>query len=292
MIKTYYLSNGNEKLSEHFSLSEFQCKNGTDEIKVSDILIEYLEKLRAKLNSDSVLINSGYRTSEYSVTVGGSENDPHTKGIAADIHAYRNGELISGAELCCAAQEIGFGGIGYMGSSIHVDVRNKEEYYNNHWWGNEQTGENVSDWFDYFGVEKPQSETETTDNINAGGYKVGDIVSYSRIWASANDDSDGSVPYYTEGEITQIFEGTKHPYLIGNGTGFIDDSVIDGGAVSDENEINGIEEKIAVVQAGEGFWNIAERCLGDGNRYLELAEYNGMTADTTLYVGMELKLPQ
>ena len=45
------------------------------------------------------------------------------------------------------------------------------------------------------------------------------------------------------------------------------------------------------VEAGEGFWQVAGRALGDPYRYVELAEYNGMSIDTPLYAGMELKLP-
>ena len=51
------------------------------------------------------------------------------------------------------------------------------------------------------------------------------------------------------------------------------------------------EERVAIVEPGEGFWQVAARALGDGTRYLELAEYNGMSIDTPLYAGMELRLP-
>lgn len=51
------------------------------------------------------------------------------------------------------------------------------------------------------------------------------------------------------------------------------------------------EERVAVVEPGEGFWQVAERALGDGTRYLELAEFNDMDINTPLYTGMELKLP-
>ena len=47
-----------------------------------------------------------------------------------------------------------------------------------------------------------------------------------------------------------------------------------------------------VVQAGEGYWQIAERCLGDGNRYKELQELNGnkvlFAGDTVLLPGTEV----
>lgn len=51
------------------------------------------------------------------------------------------------------------------------------------------------------------------------------------------------------------------------------------------------EERTAIVEPGEGFWQVAERALGDGTRYLELAEFNDMDISTPLYTGMELKLP-
>ncbi len=51
------------------------------------------------------------------------------------------------------------------------------------------------------------------------------------------------------------------------------------------------EERTAIVEPGEGFWQVAERALGDGTRYLELAEFNSMDISTPLYAGMELKLP-
>lgn len=51
------------------------------------------------------------------------------------------------------------------------------------------------------------------------------------------------------------------------------------------------EERTAIVELGEGFWQVAERALGDGTRYLELAEFNDMDISTPLYAGMELKLP-
>lgn len=52
------------------------------------------------------------------------------------------------------------------------------------------------------------------------------------------------------------------------------------------------EERTATVQPGGSFWQIANDFLGDGNRAAELAEYNNMTLESGLYVGMVLRLPQ
>lgn len=60
-----------------------------------------------------------------------------------------------------------------------------------------------------------------------------------------------------------------------------------------EEEAESETEDVAhtTVEPGEGFWQVAERALGDGTRYLELAEFNDMDINTPLYTGMELKLP-
>lgn len=57
---------------------------------------------------------------------------------------------------------------------------------------------------------------------------VGDHVSYNRIYGSSDDSSEGSTPYFTEGDITDVIKGAAHPYLIGDGTGYIDDGCITG----------------------------------------------------------------
>lgn len=51
------------------------------------------------------------------------------------------------------------------------------------------------------------------------------------------------------------------------------------------------EERVAVVEPGGSFCQIARDYLGDEGRAAELAEYNGMTLDNMLYAGMELRLP-
>lgn len=51
------------------------------------------------------------------------------------------------------------------------------------------------------------------------------------------------------------------------------------------------EERVAVVESGGSFCQIARDYLGDEGRAAELAEHNGMTLDDMLYAGMELRLP-
>jgi hypothetical protein len=132
-------------------------------------------------------------------------------------------------------------------------------------------------------------------------YHEGDHVCYNRIYYTAGDWTDGAAPYYTDGVITHVYEGARHPYLIDEGTGFVDDNCITGHynepddtpSEEPEEEAESETEDVAhtTVEPGEGFWQVAERALGDGTRYLELAEFNDMDINTPLYTGMELKLP-
>ena len=50
-------------------------------------------------------------------------------------------------------------------------------------------------------------------------------------------------------------------------------------------------KKTYTVKSGDSFWKIAAEQLGNGNRYKELAEYNGMTANSVIHPGDILKLP-
>lgn len=147
-------------------------------------------------------------------------------------------------------------------------------------------------------VPIPEREIEDVGTM----YNKGDHVCYNRIYYTAGDWTDGASPYYTDGVITDVYEGSRHPYLIGDGTGFVDDNCITGyhnepedDTTENESEemAEDTEEKTAyaIVEPGEGFWQVAERALGDGTRYLELAEFNDMDISTPLYAGMELKLP-
>lgn len=58
-----------------------------------------------------------------------------------------------------------------------------------------------------------------------------------------------------------------------------------------EEATQGAEERVAVVEPGGSFCQIARDYLGDEGRAAELAEHNGMTPDDMLYAGMELRLP-
>lgn len=148
-----------ESVCKKKMLHEFKSPD-SDLIKVDSNLIEYLENIHAHFECSAIYITSGYRTSDESIRVGGSATDAHTLGMAADVICYANGEPLDGREVCCYAQDIGIGGIGYMGNSVHIDTRAFGGYKNDHWFGDETTGVNVDDFHSYFAIYNEEPAVE------------------------------------------------------------------------------------------------------------------------------------
>ena len=189
MIKTYK-SADNTQLTTHFAVNEFRCKCGRNhDTKLDSSLADKLEKLHKALNCSKIIINSGYRCSTHDRNVGGSGSGQHVCGTAADIVCYDSkGRVISSKIVCCAAQDIGFGGIANINSTYtatHVDVRSS-----NHWKGDEvrTTAYSVTnDFYKYYGLsetdvygkKKTYSMSSKTDikalqnALNAKGFNCG-----------------------------------------------------------------------------------------------------------------------
>ncbi len=165
MIMTYSQSN-NEKLTSHFRVGEFCCKCGkTHETKLDNELVEKLEELFTFLDCSKIIVNSGYRCPDHDRTVGGSGGGMHTKGQAADIVCYdKEGRIYPAGVVCCAAQEIGFGGIANIDrtyTAVHVDTRSGSK-----WYGDEAvpggTAASVCDnFYEYFPDVKFKGEIKT-----------------------------------------------------------------------------------------------------------------------------------
>lgn len=86
-IKAYVMKEqGNEKITEHFKVKEFACKDGTPIVFVEEYLAVILEIARRKINKP-ITITSGYRTVSHNAKVGGAKYSYHTRGMAADIRA-------------------------------------------------------------------------------------------------------------------------------------------------------------------------------------------------------------
>ena len=100
-----------------------------------------LERLRENMNASAIIVTSGTRCPAHSVAVNGTTTDAHTKGIAADIRVNKkDGTSYTSGTIAREAEKIGFSGIGIIDNiHCHVDIRNLNNYYNNHWFGDERT---------------------------------------------------------------------------------------------------------------------------------------------------------
>lgn len=158
MIRAVYKSKlgADYRISDHFTLSEMACKDGSDKVLYSTELMAMLEKLRA-YGGFTVHINSGYRSPAHNKRVRGAANSQHLKGTAADIVVKKDGKTVSGKLVCCLCQYLGFKGIGYISeSAVHVDMRESGSYR-----GDERKGYsgNVGgNFFTYFDITKSEIE--------------------------------------------------------------------------------------------------------------------------------------
>ncbi|HHU77166.1 MAG TPA: DUF882 domain-containing protein [Firmicutes bacterium] len=110
----------NIRISPNFLLREFECKDGTHQVRIDSRLLQKLQALRDKVGRPVVIL-SGYRNPAHNKAVGGSPGSQHLLGRAADI-------VVSGysvQKLAEISREIGFTGIGIYNSFVHVDVRGK-----------------------------------------------------------------------------------------------------------------------------------------------------------------------
>lgn len=164
-----YKSNDRTQLTGHFNVSEFRCKcGGTHNMVINPELPAKLEKLYSALVCSKIIINSGYRCAAHDKNVGGSGTGHHVYGNAADIVCYgKDGKIISSKKVCCAAQDVGFGGIANIDISYtatHVDVRTS-----NFWKGDEVKGTSysvTSDFYAYYGLKKSDVYPDTRKSKN------------------------------------------------------------------------------------------------------------------------------
>ncbi len=120
MIRVYLLTS-NIKMSDHFYISEFVCKNPDDipgKVFIEMELIDRLECFRLLIKKP-LIIRSGYRTPEWNSKVNGSPKSRHLLGQAADIamNSYDKEDIM------VLAVHAGFKGIGFYDGFIHLDIR-------------------------------------------------------------------------------------------------------------------------------------------------------------------------
>lgn len=142
-------------MTRHFDRREFCCKCGCGKDDISPELVNKLEEIyqycsKLPTGCKCIIVNSGCRCSKHSVAVGGKTNDAHTCSIAADITVYNSdGVPYAPTTIAAIAEHLGFSGIGLMATNVHVDIRNKTNYVNAHWFGSEVTGENIDTFAKY-----------------------------------------------------------------------------------------------------------------------------------------------
>lgn len=118
------------KITEHFSLEEFACRDGskypTKWIQPRlRLLCAQLEIIRAACGGRPIEVTSGYRTPEYNRKIGGARRSQHVEGRAADIKisgmapAAVHGLILD----LYRADKLQIGGLGAYGSFTHVDTR-------------------------------------------------------------------------------------------------------------------------------------------------------------------------
>ena len=110
---------GENRITEHFKLKEFACKN-SEAVIVSEKLCYVLEAIRAYFGKP-VVVTSGYRTPEYNAKVGGAAKSRHMLGIAADIQIAG----VKPSDVAAYARTImpTYGGIGIYSTFTHIDIR-------------------------------------------------------------------------------------------------------------------------------------------------------------------------
>lgn len=124
------------KLSAHFRLSEFACRDGTPvptscrALLRDELVNEVLEPLRDTFGACHVL--SGYRHRRYNASIGGATDSRHIylpdrgRGLAADIWFPRGGVGDWGGAASRRLDRLGWGGgVGLYPKQrfIHVDTR-------------------------------------------------------------------------------------------------------------------------------------------------------------------------
>lgn len=118
---------GGKKLSTHFKVKEFTCKDGSDAVLVAPRLVMVLQSIRSHFGVP-VVIHSAYRTPQYNEQVNGAEHSQHCYGTAADISVRGQ----KPAAVAAYARQLmpDWGGVGKYASFTHIDVREVKSDWN------------------------------------------------------------------------------------------------------------------------------------------------------------------
>ena len=123
------------KLTNNFSLSEFQCKCGckmpADVEENIKELADNLQVLRDVIGR--IDLTNAYRCKEHNADVGGATDSQHIKGKAADIKSstLNPSEIASVVDDLMKIEWFKIGGIGIYNTFTHVDIRGYKARWSN-----------------------------------------------------------------------------------------------------------------------------------------------------------------
>lgn len=106
----------------HFKPREIACR-GTGEIVAVPAFLGLLEELREKIGRP-LTINCAYRSALHNARVGGAPMSEHKFGRAADIRCAKSERM----DLLLAARAVGFTGLGFYDTFLHVDIGSKRTW--------------------------------------------------------------------------------------------------------------------------------------------------------------------
>jgi len=115
------------KLTENFSMDEFECKCGC-------IMPEFVKKNVQELAENLQVIRdaygkidltNSYRCKKHNADVGGSVNSQHLKGKAADIKSsdINPEDMAAIVDDLMKSEKFKIGGVGIYNTFTHVDIR-------------------------------------------------------------------------------------------------------------------------------------------------------------------------
>jgi len=105
------------QVSPYYTLNDFMCKCGCNQVHIQTKLLAKLDALTALLGYKPT-INSAYRCEPHNKEVGGKPNSAHLKGYAVDLGTKNSTEKY---HLIKNALKVGFNRIGIARTFIHID---------------------------------------------------------------------------------------------------------------------------------------------------------------------------
>lgn len=119
-------------------------------------------------------------------------------------------------------------------------------------------------------------EAPVPEPVAKTGYSIGTEVSFNSIFRSSTD-TEPVKPLYTTGKITDIREGAPNPYLINEGMGWVNDSVIES---STDRFIN------KNIEAGNSVKFVGTRDVNGNILHVYYQDYTVLeAADDTVVLG-------